>query len=135
MPAAVAFRILLGVGDSEPTEWSGSAAVSPGSIASVQGWRFRPSDSATSPSWKTWSGSSLVLIGRQDDARITAGDVAQWRTTNSWEVVTSLSARLTRVYDAPAGVSGTRVLSPLESSWRASSSGTATSATSRSTRS
>jgi alanine racemase len=77
----------------------------------------------------------LVLIGRQGDAGIAAGEVAQWRTTNSWEVVTSLSARLTRVYDAPAGISGTRALSPLESSWRASNSGTATSATSRSTRS
>jgi alanine racemase len=77
----------------------------------------------------------LVLIGRQGDAGIAAGEVAQWRTTNSWEVVTSLSTRLTRVYDAPAGLSGTRALSPLELSWRASNSGTATSATSRSTRS
>ena len=77
----------------------------------------------------------LVLIGRQGDAGIAAGEVAQWRTTNSWEVVTSLSTRLTRVYDAPAGLSGTRALSPLETSWRASNSGTATSATSRSTRS
>jgi alanine racemase len=77
----------------------------------------------------------LVLIGRQGDAGIAADEVAQWRTTNSWEVVTSLSARLTRVYDAPAGVSGTRALSPLVTSWRASNSGTATSASSRSTRS
>jgi hypothetical protein len=77
----------------------------------------------------------LVLIGRQGDAGIAADEVAQWRTTNSWEVVTSLSARLTRVYDAPAGISGTRALSPLVTSWRASNSGTATSASSRSTRS
>ena len=77
----------------------------------------------------------VVLIGAQGRSEITAAEVARWRTTNSWEVVTSLSARLTRVYDAPAGISGTRALSPLESSWRASNSGTATSATSRSTRS
>ncbi len=77
----------------------------------------------------------VVLIGRQGDDEIPAGEVARWRTTNSWEVVTSLSARLTRVYDAPAGITGSRSLSPLETSWRASSSGTATSATSRSMRS
>jgi hypothetical protein len=77
----------------------------------------------------------FVLIGRQGGAQVDAGEVAQWRTTNSWEVVTSLSGRLTRVYDAPARVVGTRALPPLETSWRASNSGTATSASSRSTRS
>jgi hypothetical protein len=77
----------------------------------------------------------FVLVGRQGDAEIAAGEVAQWRNTNSWEVVTALSGRLTRVYDAPARIVGTRALPPLEASWRASNSGTATSATSRSMRS
>jgi len=75
----------------------------------------------------------VVLIGRQGDAEITAADVARWRTTNSWEVVTAMSARLTRVYDAPAGLTGSRPLAQLENRWPGSSSGTATSATSRST--
>ncbi|HET7702870.1 MAG TPA: alanine racemase [Candidatus Limnocylindrales bacterium] len=52
----------------------------------------------------------VVLIGRQGDAEITAGEVARWRTTNSWEVVTALSARLTRVYDAAAGLTDSRPL-------------------------
>ena len=77
----------------------------------------------------------FVLLGRQDGAEIAAGEVARWRTTNSWEVVTSMSARLTRVYDAPAGLSGARRLGQMEDSWLASSSGTGISATSRSTRS
>jgi alanine racemase len=76
----------------------------------------------------------VVLIGTQGDESIEAGEVARWRTTNSWEVVTAMSARLTRVYDAPAGIAGTRALS-LETSWLGSNSGTATSAISRSTRS
>jgi alanine racemase len=46
----------------------------------------------------------FVLIGRQGTAEIRAGDVAQWRNTNSWEVVTALSGRLTRVYHAAAGL-------------------------------
>jgi len=77
----------------------------------------------------------VVLIGRQGDAEIGAAEVARWRTTNSWEVVTAMSARLTRVYDAAAGPTGSRPLAQLENSWPGSSSGTATSATSRSTRS
>jgi alanine racemase len=75
----------------------------------------------------------VVLIGRQGDAEITAAEVARWRTTNSWEVVTAMSARLTRVYDAPAGLTGSRPLAQLEDPWPGSSSGTATSVTSRST--
>ncbi len=77
----------------------------------------------------------VVLIGRQGDAEIAAGEVAQWRTTNSWEVVTAMSARLARVYDAPAGPAGVRLPAQLEDPWPGSSSGTAISAISRSTRS
>ncbi len=42
----------------------------------------------------------LVLIGSQGPERITAADVAAARGTNSWEVVTTLAARLPRVYHA-----------------------------------
>jgi alanine racemase len=77
----------------------------------------------------------VVLIGAQGASEIAAAEVARWRTTNSWEVVTAMSGRLTRVYDAPAGLTGSRALAPQETSWLASNSGTATSATSRSTRS
>jgi len=75
----------------------------------------------------------VVLIGRQGAAEIGAAEVARWRTTNSWEVVTAMSARLARVYDAAAGLTGSRPLAHLENPWPGSSSGTETSATSRST--
>jgi alanine racemase len=42
----------------------------------------------------------FVLIGAQGEERITVPEVAAARGTNSWEVVTTLSARLPRVYDA-----------------------------------
>ncbi|HET7029258.1 MAG TPA: alanine racemase [Candidatus Limnocylindrales bacterium] len=71
----------------------------------------------------------FVLIGRQGTDEIRASEVARWRTTNSWEVVTTMSARLTRVYHAPAGLAGARRLGGMEDSWLASSSGTGTSAT------
>jgi alanine racemase len=77
----------------------------------------------------------FVLIGDQGEERITAFQLAQARTTNSWEVVTSMSRRLPRVYHAAAGLVGVRTLNALEDGWLESSSGTVTSATSRSTRS
>ncbi|MFL5757326.1 MAG: alanine racemase [Chloroflexota bacterium] len=77
----------------------------------------------------------FVLLGRQGDEEITAAELAQRRTTISWEVVTGMARRLTRVYHA-AGVPGAvRTLKGGRTAWRGSNSGTATSASSRSTRS
>ncbi|HEY7826684.1 MAG TPA: alanine racemase C-terminal domain-containing protein, partial [Candidatus Limnocylindrales bacterium] len=42
----------------------------------------------------------FVLIGRQAGAEISAGEVAQARTTISWEVVSDMARRLPRVYHA-----------------------------------
>jgi alanine racemase len=52
----------------------------------------------------------FVLLGASGEHRITAADLAQVRTTNSWEVVTAMSRRLPRVYDAAAGPVGLRTL-------------------------
>jgi alanine racemase len=77
----------------------------------------------------------FVLLGRQGAEEITAADLARLRTTNSWEVVTAMSGRLSRVYHAPAGLAGIRLFVSSEDRWLGSNSGTETSATSRSTRS
>jgi alanine racemase len=52
----------------------------------------------------------FVLLGASGAHRITAADLAQVRTTNSWEVVTAMSRRLPRVYHAAAGPVGLRTL-------------------------
>ena len=52
----------------------------------------------------------FVLLGRSGDERITVGELARLRTTNTWEVVTDMSRRLPRVYHAAAGPVGLRTL-------------------------
>ena len=52
----------------------------------------------------------FTLIGSQGDARITARDLARTRTTISWEIVTSMSRRLPRVYHSAAGHLSVRFL-------------------------
>jgi alanine racemase len=52
----------------------------------------------------------FVLLGSSGDLRITAAELAQERTTISWEVVTAMSRRLPRVYHAAAGPVGLRTL-------------------------
>lgn len=52
----------------------------------------------------------FVLLGSAGGERITAGDLAQERNTNSWEVVTGMSRRLPRVYHAAARLVGLRTL-------------------------
>jgi Alanine racemase, C-terminal domain len=74
----------------------------------------------------------FVLLGEQDDERITAADLAQSRTTISWEVVAAMSRRLPRVYHSAAGPVGFRTLTDEKYEWHGLNSGMATSATSRS---
>ena len=45
----------------------------------------------------------FVLMGSQGAGSITVADLARLRTTNTWEVVTQMSARMPRVYHAAAG--------------------------------
>jgi alanine racemase len=52
----------------------------------------------------------FVLLGGQGEQRISADDLARRRNTIAWEVLTSVTARLTRVYDAAAGLKGVRTL-------------------------
>jgi len=77
--------------------------------------------------------TEFVLLGVQGDERITAHDLAVIGGTISYEVMTSLSRRMPRVYHAAGSPIEVRTLGGGRSEWRASSSGTATSATSRST--
>ena len=77
----------------------------------------------------------FVLLGEQGEARITADELATEGNTIAYEIVTSMSRRLPRVYDAAAGAVGLRTLTAWRIGWHTSSSGTGISATSRSTRS
>ena len=53
MPETVTFRVLLGIGDTEPTVWDGSVKLSGGSVTAIQGWRFADRDSSDyKSSWK-----------------------------------------------------------------------------------
>jgi len=52
----------------------------------------------------------FVLLGSSGDHQITAEDLARERTTNTWEVVTSMARRVPRVYHAAARPVGLRTL-------------------------
>ena len=52
----------------------------------------------------------FVLLGVQGHERIRAEDLARTRTTNTWEVVTQMAARLPRVYHAAAAPVSLRTL-------------------------
>jgi alanine racemase len=56
----------------------------------------------------------FVLLGAQGGERITAADLARTRTTNTWEVVTQMAARLPRVYHAAAAPVSLRTIT----AWR-----------------
>ena len=74
----------------------------------------------------------FVLLGQQGAERITALQLAATGGTISYETLTGMSRRLARVYHAAGLPVEVRTLAGGRSEWHASSSGTATSATSRS---
>ncbi len=74
----------------------------------------------------------FVLLGTQARDRITALELAATGGTISYEILTGMSRRLPRVYHAAGSPVEVRLLAGGRSEWHASSSGTATSATSRS---
>ncbi len=62
-------RILLGVGDAEPTAWDGSVRITGGRITAAESWRPYPDDRVDGPSWKL----SSHRLPPQGPARIAAG--------------------------------------------------------------
>ncbi len=52
-------RVLLGVGDAEPTPWDGKVSVGQGQVAGVEGWRFRAGDVVNGP--EEWKAASLTI--------------------------------------------------------------------------
>jgi hypothetical protein len=40
----VTVRLLMGVGDAQPQDWSGKVTIDKGEVASLEGWRFRQND-------------------------------------------------------------------------------------------
>ncbi len=43
-------------------------------------------------------GDEVVLLGRQSDAEISADQIAAWANTISYEILTSISARVPRIH-------------------------------------
>jgi alanine racemase len=50
---------------------------------------------------KTEQGDEVVLLGRQDNAEISADEMAGWSNTISYEILTSIGARVPRIYLNP----------------------------------
>ena len=66
MPPVSSFRILFGVGDTEPAVWDGSIKLSSGAVRSIQGWRFAVDDSSDyKSSWKVSTRSGAPQNGAQ----------------------------------------------------------------------
>jgi alanine racemase len=104
----------LGYGDGWPRILSNRAS------ALVRGWRVPivgnvamdavMVDVTDVPGPPVRVADEFVLLGVQGDERITAAELADAQGTNSWEVVTNLSARLPRVYHAASVPRSTRTL-------------------------
>jgi alanine racemase len=52
--------------------------------------------------------TEFVLLGRQGDIHIDAGELARTRNTIAWEVLSGMAARIARVYHRPTAAGRAR---------------------------
>jgi DNA-binding transcriptional ArsR family regulator len=77
VPETIAFRILLGLKDVEPTSWDGKVTLSEGRVNAIQGWRF--SDTDATDYTKSWTASTRYASPNMAQRRrgITRGAVTE----------------------------------------------------------
>ena len=79
MPPLTSFRILLGVGDTQPTVWDGSIKLSSGTVRSIQGWRFAVDGTRVSVTPLFEQGTTAALLAAiLAPPHVTAEDVAEF---------------------------------------------------------
>ena len=67
--AVTAFRIILGIGDREPTVWDGKIQLTGGKVLEVDGWRFAESDEVLGTSgWKLSTRRGPPPVGARNAA-------------------------------------------------------------------
>jgi hypothetical protein len=59
-------RLLLGIGDTEPTSWEGKVTLDKGELAGIEPWRFRSGARVVAPA--AWESRSLELL-KSDEAK------------------------------------------------------------------
>jgi hypothetical protein len=59
LPIENSFRILMGLTDTQPTDWSGTISVSPGTLVGLEGWGFRTGDTVNPPA--AWTANTQFV--------------------------------------------------------------------------
>jgi len=64
-PPVWTFRVLLGVKDKKPTDWSGKIEVAGGHVVSIEGWRFEKNDKVDGTAGWQCQTRSYVAFGKR----------------------------------------------------------------------
>jgi len=101
----------IGYGDGYPRSMTGAPVLVRGQRAAIVGVVSMDALMVDVTDVAGVSGDDeFVLLGSQSTDVITCLDLAQWRNTIPWEVLTGMARRPTRVYDASVGLLGVRTL-------------------------
>src|SRR6516164_1003924 len=59
------FRVVLGLGDKQPADWSGQVMVEGGEATALSGWRFAPGDAVKGTvAWKCRTQNEIAPLER-----------------------------------------------------------------------
>jgi hypothetical protein len=72
-PAVWTVRIVLGLRDKQPTDWSGKVAVAGGEVAAIEGWRFEDSDKVSGTTGWSCKTRNYLAYGQRTAVQLADG--------------------------------------------------------------
>jgi hypothetical protein len=110
-PEIIAVRLILGIGDATPRNWSGRVALDKGEIVDVEGLRFRDGDMVTGrDSWKT--SSRLIRKAAAKKAAAKAKQAAAKAKRQAATEAQGQAAAQEKRQDAPKAATGPSTTGP-----------------------
>ncbi len=83
-PPTWTLRVMLGVGDTKPTDWSGTVAADGGNVVQIAGWRFEAGDKVDGTAGWTCKTRDYIAFGKRDPIQLADGSPRVPRVKQPW---------------------------------------------------
>src|SRR6516165_2391450 len=72
-PPVWTFRVVLGIDDKKPTDWSGKIEVVGGDVVAIEGWRFEGKDQVDAKTGWTCQTRDYIAFGQRSPVQLADG--------------------------------------------------------------
>src|SRR5262249_46264213 len=72
-PPVWTFRVVLGIDDKKPTDWSGKIEIADGEVVAIEGWRFEGKDQVDATTGWTCQTRDYIAFGQRSPVQLADG--------------------------------------------------------------